>query len=98
MRLHFSVDRNTQFALGPTATTEGVPDGTWQYRQTIEFYRETASKVKPEQKRLVPYCPGSKVEKLEIGKLPDFPNWILRQSVHEGLFAVFDLHPDQKGL
>lgn len=39
----------TQFALGPTATTGVSLDGTWQYRQTIEFYRETADKVKPEQ-------------------------------------------------
>ena len=27
---------------------QGVPDGTWQYRQTIEFYRETGRSVKPE--------------------------------------------------
>ena len=47
MRLHFPEERNTQFALGPTATTGVSLDGTWQYRQTIEFYRESASKVKP---------------------------------------------------
>jgi hypothetical protein len=51
VRLHFPEERNTLFALGPTASTGVSLDGTWQYRQTIEFYKESPGSVKPEQPR-----------------------------------------------
>lgn len=53
---------------------QGVPDGTWQYRQTIEFYRERRGSVKPELKRGYPSLPNIKNKKYPKAVRPSNPS------------------------